>query len=52
MVFEVRSDAIAQRVIPEAKAISRYPSNRRDIAVVVPEDVAAAEVLAECKKLA
>ncbi|WOC05842.1 phenylalanine--tRNA ligase subunit beta [Providencia sp. PROV024] len=51
VVFEVRSDAIAQRVIPEAKAISRYPSNRRDIAVVVPEHVAAAEVLAECKKV-
>ena len=51
VVFEVRCDAIAQRVIPDAKAISRYPSNRRDIAVVVPESVAAADVLAECKKI-
>ncbi|EKT57357.1 phenylalanine--tRNA ligase subunit beta [Providencia sneebia] len=51
VVFEVRSDAIMNRVIPEAKAISRYPSNRRDIAIVVPEDVAAADVLTECKKI-
>ncbi|UMX69684.1 hypothetical protein MJ585_16825 [Klebsiella pneumoniae] len=29
--------------------ISRFPANRRDIAVLVAENVAAADVLAECK---
>ncbi len=51
VVFEIRWDALSRRSIPDAKPISRYPSNRRDIAVVVPENVAAADILAECKKV-
>ena len=51
VVFEIRWNAIANRSLPQAKAISRYPSNRRDIAVVVPNDVAAEDILAECKKV-
>lgn len=51
VVFEIRWDAIAERILPDAKQISRYPANRRDIAVVIPENVAAADVLAECKKV-
>lgn len=31
--------------------ISRFPANRRDIAVVVAENVAAEDILAECKKV-
>ncbi|SPW28207.1 Phenylalanine--tRNA ligase beta subunit [Edwardsiella tarda] len=51
VVFEVRWDALADRRIPQAREISRYPANRRDIAVVVAENVPAEEVLAECKKV-
>lgn len=31
--------------------ISRFPANRRDIAVVVAENVPAEDILAECKKV-
>ncbi|VAY02257.1 Phenylalanine--tRNA ligase beta subunit [Arsenophonus endosymbiont of Aleurodicus dispersus] len=51
LVFELLWDAVAERVIPKANIISRFPSNRRDIAVLVPEEVATADVLAECKKV-
>ncbi|XTZ36770.1 phenylalanine--tRNA ligase subunit beta [Salmonella enterica] len=51
LVFELEWNALADRVIPEAQEISRYPANRRDIAVVVAENIPAADVLAECKKV-
>lgn len=51
LVFELLWDTVAERVIPKANMISRFPANRRDIAVVVPEEVATADVLAECKKI-
>ncbi|NRN28080.1 phenylalanine--tRNA ligase subunit beta [Photorhabdus heterorhabditis] len=51
VVFEVLWDKLADCVIPAAKEISRFPSNRRDIAIVVPENVAAEDVLVECKKV-
>ncbi|SPP31111.1 Phenylalanine--tRNA ligase beta subunit [Arsenophonus endosymbiont of Aleurodicus floccissimus] len=51
LVFELLWDTVAERVIPKANMISRFPANRRDIAVVVPEKVATADVLAECKKI-
>ncbi|MFP3014542.1 MAG: phenylalanine--tRNA ligase subunit beta [Arsenophonus sp.] len=51
LVFELLWDAISYYVIPKANMISRFPANRRDIAVVVPEEVATADVLAECKKI-
>lgn len=51
LVFELLWDAVAERVIPKVNMISRFPANRRDIAVVVPEEVATADVLAECKKI-
>ncbi|PIJ51845.1 phenylalanine--tRNA ligase subunit beta [Erwinia sp. OLTSP20] len=51
VVFEVLWPAISQRLLPEASEISRYPANRRDIAVVVDEKVPAADVIAECKKV-
>ena len=35
--FEVALDALQQRAMPRAAALSRYPSVRRDIALVVPE---------------
>ncbi len=51
LVFEIEWNAIANRVISQAREVSRFPANRRDIAVVVTENVPAADVLAECKKV-
>ena len=51
VVFELQWDQLADRVLPAAKDISRFPANRRDIAVVVAENVPAAAVIAECKKV-
>ncbi|NLS43383.1 phenylalanine--tRNA ligase subunit beta [BEV proteobacterium] len=51
VVFELSWNKVADRVVPDASEISRYPSSRRDIAVVVAENVSAGEVLSECKKV-
>lgn len=51
IVFEVEWSAIAERRIPQAREISRYPANRRDIAIVVAENVAASDIIKECKKV-
>lgn len=51
LVFEILWSKLADRVVPEAQEISRFPANRRDIAVVVAENVPAADILAECKKV-
>ncbi len=45
IVFELAWSAIAERVVPSAKEISRFPANKRDIAVVVDVETAAGEVL-------
>ncbi|VTR62554.1 phenylalanyl-tRNA synthetase subunit beta [Actinobacillus pleuropneumoniae] len=37
VVFEILGDAIANRPVPAAKEISKFPANNRDIAVVVDE---------------
>ncbi|AEI74884.1 Phenylalanyl-tRNA synthetase beta chain [Candidatus Moranella endobia PCVAL] len=51
IVFELIWKNIAKCKIPKAQNISSFPANRRDIAVVVANDVAAADVLAECRKV-
>ncbi|MFB5746639.1 phenylalanine--tRNA ligase subunit beta [Cedecea sp. S5-13] len=51
VVFEVLWSKLADRVVPEAQEVSRFPANRRDIAVVVAENVPAADILVECKKV-
>ncbi|MGP1959799.1 MAG: phenylalanine--tRNA ligase subunit beta [Arsenophonus sp. NC-TX2-MAG3] len=50
-VFELLWDAVAERVIPKANMISHFPANRRDISVVVPEEVLTSDILTECKKI-
>lgn len=50
-VFELLWEKVAERTVPEANDISRFPANRRDISVVVADDVAAADIIAECKKV-
>ncbi len=50
-MFELEWNKLADRVVPQAREISRFPANRRDIAVVVAENVPAADILSECKKV-
>lgn len=51
LVFELLWNKVADRVLPDAREISRFPANRRDIAVVVAEEVPAADIIDECKKV-
>jgi len=51
LVFELLQEPLTMRRIPEAQEISRFPANRRDIAVLVAENVPAVDILNECKKV-
>ncbi len=44
-VFEIEQSAISHTPIPEYKGLSRFPANRRDIAMVVDESVPAGDIL-------
>jgi phenylalanyl-tRNA synthetase beta chain len=44
-LFEIVSDAVLARSRRRHGTVSRYPSVRRDLALVVPESVAAAEIV-------
>ncbi|GAA3530031.1 phenylalanine--tRNA ligase subunit beta [Zobellella aerophila] len=50
-VFEVELDAMTHRRVPEAGVISRFPANRRDLALVVEQSVAAADILDLVRKV-
>ncbi|HDR1126112.1 TPA: phenylalanine--tRNA ligase subunit beta [Pasteurella multocida] len=52
VVFEILWQAIATRQVVQAKEISRFPANRRDLAIVVAEGVAASDVLDACREVA
>lgn len=45
-VFELALNVVTERRLPLAQSISRYPSIRRDLAVVVDKNVAAGELIA------
>ncbi|PSB90925.1 phenylalanine--tRNA ligase subunit beta, partial [Photobacterium damselae subsp. damselae] len=49
VMFEIEWDAINTRMLPEAVAISKFPANRRDIAVVVDDAVSAGAVVEACR---
>ncbi len=51
VVFELRWDKLSGRQLPMAGDISRFPANRRDIAIVVAENIIAGDLLAELKKV-
>jgi len=51
LIFELLLSEILSAKIPEAIDISKFPSNRRDIAVVVEEDVDAKKVLQLIEKV-
>ncbi|AWL11833.1 Phenylalanine--tRNA ligase [Saliniradius amylolyticus] len=50
-VFELHQDALCQRRLPQARKVSNQPANRRDIALVVDEAVAAGDVLDAIEKV-
>lgn len=50
-VFELTLAGITQRALPEAQPVSKYPANRRDIAVIVSEQTNAGKVLTEIEKI-
>ncbi|QYJ73758.1 phenylalanine--tRNA ligase subunit beta [Shewanella sp. FJAT-52076] len=51
IVFELELDALLHAKLPEAQVISKFPANRRDIALVVDESVAAADVIKVIRKV-
>ncbi|KKO49909.1 phenylalanine--tRNA ligase [Arsukibacterium sp. MJ3] len=50
-LFELELAAIGQRVIVDATDLSKYPANRRDLAIVVKSDVRFADITASIKKV-
>ncbi|WP_392553208.1 phenylalanine--tRNA ligase subunit beta [Orbus wheelerorum] len=49
LVFELILDKISTKKIPLAQDISKYPANRRDIAIIVDSNIDAADILNTCK---
>lgn len=49
IVFEIEWNAINTRVIPEAAAISKFPANRRDIALVVDGNIVSGDIVEACR---
>ncbi|WP_112072633.1 phenylalanine--tRNA ligase subunit beta [Haemophilus influenzae] len=49
-VFEILWNAIAARNVVQAKEISKFPANRRDLALVLADSVPAGELIAACKQ--
>ena len=50
-LFEIDLTALSQRTLPQAKAISKYPANRRDIAITVKEAVSVGAILSHVEKI-
>lgn len=50
-VFELDLKAISVRKLPEATAVSRYPANRRDIAITVKDDITVGSVISYIEKI-
>ena len=50
-VFELLLSEVLVQKLPEASAVSRFPANRRDLAVVVKEEVDAKKVLQLIEKV-
>jgi len=51
LIFELLLSEVLVQKIPEASDISRFPANRRDLAIVVKEDVDAKNVLQLIEKV-
>ncbi|TMP76994.1 phenylalanine--tRNA ligase subunit beta, partial [Pseudoalteromonas ruthenica] len=50
-VFEVEVSALETRKLPEAVIVSKFPSNRRDIAILVADDVKIGDILNSIEKV-
>ncbi|PJG84089.1 phenylalanine--tRNA ligase subunit beta [Caviibacterium pharyngocola] len=50
VVFQIEWTAIVERNVPAAKEISRFPANKRDIAVVLDSATPAGDVLEACRR--
>ncbi len=51
LIFELLLTEVLEQKIPEACAVSRFPANRRDLAVVVKEEIDAKKVLQLIEKV-
>ncbi|MGI2174463.1 phenylalanine--tRNA ligase subunit beta [Shewanella ulleungensis] len=51
IVFELELDALLHARLPLAQAVSKFPANRRDIALVVDEAVSATDVMNLIRKV-
>ena len=51
LIFELLLSEIIVQKIPEACAVSRFPANRRDLAIVVKDDIDAKKVLQLIEKV-
>ncbi|MDF7669803.1 phenylalanine--tRNA ligase subunit beta [Orbaceae bacterium ESL0721] len=49
LVFEINLAKINRKKIPIAHDLSKYPSNKRDIAIIVQNSIPAADIITECK---
>ncbi|MCO6540374.1 MAG: phenylalanine--tRNA ligase subunit beta [Gilliamella sp.] len=50
LVFEINLAKISKKEVPVAQDLSKYPSNKRDIAIIVSNTIPAADIILECKK--
>ncbi|QJR79522.1 phenylalanine--tRNA ligase subunit beta [Alteromonas pelagimontana] len=50
-VFEINLNALIGRNLPQAKAISKYPANRRDIAITVKDEITVGSILSFIEKI-
>lgn len=51
IIFELELNALLHAKLPQAQAVSRFPANRRDIAIVVDDAVSANEVVKVVRKV-
>jgi phenylalanyl-tRNA synthetase beta chain len=49
-VFELEIDALGVKKLPQAQEISKFPANRRDIAIVVDDDKVVGDILSYIEK--
>jgi phenylalanyl-tRNA synthetase beta chain len=50
-VFEIEMAAIEKRNLPQAAGVSKFPSNRRDIAILVADSVKSGDILSVIEKV-
>ncbi len=51
IVFELELDALLHANLPQASTVSKFPANRRDIAILVDESVSAGNILNSIRKV-